>query len=165
MVGHCCQHIRFHTVVGFGFNPAASQEHTDSHIASVRKRNIAPVWRALTGGSIAHCIVEESVMTHHSLVYLPDTILYVGYWCRSGKHRSVAMTRIGARCLKAVGHNVITSHLCEHCWSFSKCNSVARRNCGQGARCQECFGCEARKKCNLYIDDKLVKAGIIQWNA
>ncbi len=63
-----------------------------------------------------------------------DTTLM--FWCRSGKHRSVAVATLAALMLRDAGFVVETSNLSEFWWYQQRCARDARR-AGHGS-CPEC---------------------------
>ena len=63
--------------------------------------------------------------------------LVIALFCKSGKHRSVAATRILAHVLQASSIATETEHVCTWWWKFTPCQ---RETCRTHRPCEECFG-------------------------
>ena len=64
----------------------------------------------------------------------------VGFWCRSGRHRSTCCLVIFACMLMLCGAKVRSVHRCRHWWQFSKCHKYMSPKWSGCAKCGVIIG-------------------------
>ena len=76
----------------------------------------------------------------------------IAIYCRSGRHRSVALGEILAHCLRRDGYVVNSpSHLCDYWWCGVPCQKNGRK-AGRRPWCTQCTSFVGDRKAELYAE-------------